>query len=57
MKVCVYVCVCVRWPAAGPTQAITLKFGIGLLISLGLRTKLGGDPKCWVHPTIRGYLL
>ncbi len=33
MKVCVCVCMCVcvyvRRPAAGPTQAITLKFGVG----------------------------
>ncbi len=29
MCVCVYVCMCVRRPAAGPTQAITPKLGIG----------------------------
>jgi hypothetical protein len=33
MKVCVYVCMCVcvyvRRPAAGPTQAVTPKFGVG----------------------------
>ncbi len=27
--VCVYVCVCVQRPAAGPTQPITPKFGVG----------------------------
>ncbi len=32
----------VRRPAAGPTQPITLKFG---LISPGLGTKPGGDPQ------------
>jgi hypothetical protein len=29
MKVCMYVCVYVRRPAAGPTHAITPKFGMG----------------------------
>ncbi len=29
MKVCVCVCVYVRRPAAGPTQAVTPKFGVG----------------------------
>jgi hypothetical protein len=29
MKVCMYVCVYVRRPAAGPTQPITPKFGMG----------------------------
>ena len=29
MKVCMCVCVYVRRPAAGPTQSITSKFGMG----------------------------
>ncbi len=36
MKVCVYVCVCFH-----------PEIWRGLLISPGLSTKPGGDPKCW----------
>jgi hypothetical protein len=52
--VCVYVCVC---PAACRRTYTTYHPEIwhGLLISPGLRTKLGGDPKCRpprVHPIV-----
>ena len=36
MKVCMCVCVYVRRPAAGPTQTITQKFGVGSSFHPGL---------------------
>ncbi len=41
MKVCVHVCVYVRRPAAGPTQHITPKFGMGSFFHLGLAPSKG----------------
>ncbi len=55
MKVCMYVCVCVyvRRPAAGPTQAITPKFGMGSSFHPGSALSQGATPN--VDP--RGYPL
>ena len=47
MKVCVCVCVYVRRPAAGPTQAITPKFGMGSSFHPGSAPSQGVTPKCW----------
>ncbi len=46
MKVClcVYVCVHVRRPATGPTQSITLKFGMGSSFHPGSEPSLGATP-------------
>ncbi len=41
MKVCMYV----RRPAAGPTQAITPKFGMGSSFHLGSAPSQGGRPQ------------
>ncbi len=38
---CVCVCMCVRRPAAGPTQAITPKFGMGSSFHPGLAPSQG----------------
>jgi hypothetical protein len=53
MKVCVYVCVYVRRPAAGPTQAITSKFGMGSSFHPGSAPSQGATLN--VNP--QGYLL
>ncbi len=53
MKVCIYVCVYVRRPAAGPTQAITPKFGMGSSFHLGSAPSQGATQN--VDP--RGYSL
>ncbi len=52
MKVCVCVCVYVRRPAAGPTQAITPKFGVGSSFHPGSAPSQGATQN--VGP--RGYL-
>ncbi len=52
-SVCVCVCVNVRRPAAGPTQAITPKFGVGSSFHPGSAPSQGETPN--VHP--RGYPL
>ncbi len=53
MKVCVCVCMHVRWPAAGLTQPITLKFGAGSSFHPGSAPSQGVTPNVdsW------GYLL
>jgi hypothetical protein len=52
MKVCMYVCVYVRRPAAEPTQAITPKFGVGSSFHPGSAPSQGATQN--VGP--RGYL-
>ncbi len=60
MKVCVFVCLCVCvyvCPAACRRTYTTHHPEIwhGLLISPGLGTESGGDPKCWplgLHPIV-----
>jgi hypothetical protein len=49
VPVCVCVCVYVRRPAAGPTQAITPKFGMGSSFHLGSAPSQGATPN--VDPT------
>ncbi len=42
MKVCMCVCVCMcMWPAAGPTQPITPKFGVGFSFRPGSAPRQG----------------
>ncbi len=50
--VCMCVCVYVRRPAAGPTQAITPKFGMGSSFHPGSAPSQGATPN--VSP--QGYL-
>ncbi len=52
MKVCMCVCVNVRRPAAGPTQAITQKFGMGSSFHPGLVPSQGATPNVdpWGYP-------
>ena len=45
MKVCVCVCMYVRPPAAGPTQPITLKFGMGSSFHPGSAPSQGVTPE------------
>ena len=52
---CVYVCMYVRRPAAGPTQPITLKFGMGPSFHPGSAPSQGATPN--VDPWGRGYPL
>ncbi len=44
MKVCTYVCMCVRQPAAGPTQPLNPKFGMGSSFHPGLAPSQGATP-------------
>ena len=53
MCVCLCVCVYVRQPAAGPTQAITPKFGMGSSFHPGSAPSQGATPN--VNP--QGYLI
>ncbi len=47
-SMCVYVCMCVCPAACRRTHtSYHPKIWRGLLISPGLGTKLGGNPKCW----------
>ncbi len=48
----VYVCVYVRRPAAGPTQAITPKFGMGSSFHPGSAPSQGATPNVdpWGYP-------
>ena len=54
MCVCVYVCMYVRRPAAGPTQPITLKFGMGSSFHPGSAPSQGATPNVdpWGYPPI-----
>ncbi len=44
MKVCMYLCMYVRRPAAGHTQPITPKFGMGSLFHPGSAPSQGATP-------------
>jgi hypothetical protein len=44
MKVCMCVCMYVRRPAAGPTQPITPKFGVGSSFHPGSTPSQGATP-------------
>ncbi len=52
MKVCVCVCVCVQRPADGPTQPITLKFGMDSSFHPGSAPSQGATPNVdpWGYP-------